>query len=161
LNGRNIPFVNHVKYLGVIFDNRITWRLHLEMIEAKAFRTFTRIYSLFKRDRLRANIEVILHKALIRFVMTYVCSSCELTADTYLLNCSAYKTRFSASTENFQGAHRSTICTRRHSNFRMYTIVPSVHCAGLLDVQRASQNVVSADTVGSPRKLKLIHSMIT
>jgi hypothetical protein len=33
LNGRNIPFVNHVKYLGVIFDKRITWRLHLEMID--------------------------------------------------------------------------------------------------------------------------------
>jgi hypothetical protein len=41
LNGRNIPFVNNVKYLGVIFDKRITWRLHIEMIEAKAFRTFT------------------------------------------------------------------------------------------------------------------------
>jgi hypothetical protein len=25
LNGRTIPFVNSVKYLGVIFDKRITW----------------------------------------------------------------------------------------------------------------------------------------
>jgi hypothetical protein len=41
LNGRNITFVNQVKYLGVIFDKRITWRLHIEMIEA--FRTFFRI----------------------------------------------------------------------------------------------------------------------
>jgi hypothetical protein len=40
LNGRNIPFVNHVKYLCVIFDKMITWRLHIEVIEAKAFRTF-------------------------------------------------------------------------------------------------------------------------
>jgi hypothetical protein len=39
-NGQNIPFVNHVKYLGVIFDDRITWRLHTEMTEAKAFRIF-------------------------------------------------------------------------------------------------------------------------
>jgi hypothetical protein len=29
LNGQNIPFVNHVKYLGVIFDKRITWRLNI------------------------------------------------------------------------------------------------------------------------------------
>jgi hypothetical protein len=43
LNGQNIPFVSHVKYLGVIFDKRITWRLHIEMIEAKAFSTFIRI----------------------------------------------------------------------------------------------------------------------
>jgi hypothetical protein len=42
------PFVNHVKYLGVIFDKTITWRLHIEMIEAKAFRTIIRIYSLQK-----------------------------------------------------------------------------------------------------------------
>jgi hypothetical protein len=39
----NIPFVNKIKYLGVIFDKRITWRLQREMIEAKAFRTFIRI----------------------------------------------------------------------------------------------------------------------
>jgi hypothetical protein len=26
LNGRNIPFVNNAKYLGVIFDKRMTWR---------------------------------------------------------------------------------------------------------------------------------------
>jgi hypothetical protein len=40
LNGRNIPFLNSVKYLGVLFDKRTTWRLHKHMIEAKAFRTF-------------------------------------------------------------------------------------------------------------------------
>jgi hypothetical protein len=37
LNGRKIPFVNNVKYLGVIFDNKITWRPHIDMIDAKAF----------------------------------------------------------------------------------------------------------------------------
>jgi hypothetical protein len=35
-----VTFVNHVKYLGVISDKRITWRLHIEVIEAKVFRTF-------------------------------------------------------------------------------------------------------------------------
>jgi hypothetical protein len=49
----NIPFVNHV---CVIFDKRITWRLHTEMIEAKAFGTFIRIYSLLKTERLSASI---------------------------------------------------------------------------------------------------------
>jgi hypothetical protein len=39
-----IPFVHSAKYLGVIFDKRVTWRLHIEMIEAKAFRTFIRVY---------------------------------------------------------------------------------------------------------------------
>jgi hypothetical protein len=43
LNVWNIPFVNRVKYLGVVCDKRIIWRLHIEIIEAKAFRTFIRI----------------------------------------------------------------------------------------------------------------------
>jgi hypothetical protein len=47
LNGRNIPFINSVKYLGVIFDKKVAWRLHTKIIEAKTFRTFIRIYSLF------------------------------------------------------------------------------------------------------------------
>jgi hypothetical protein len=48
LNARNIPFINNVKHLGVIFDKRIIWRLHIEMIEPKDFRTFIRIYFLFR-----------------------------------------------------------------------------------------------------------------
>jgi hypothetical protein len=55
---RNIPFVNHVKYLGVIFDKRITCRLDIEMIETKAFGTYIRIYSLFKNESLSANIKI-------------------------------------------------------------------------------------------------------
>jgi hypothetical protein len=86
LNGRNIPFVNHVKYLDVIFDKRITWRLHLEMIEAKAFRAFIRIYSLLNSERLSAKIKLTLHKALSRRVIrTYPCPAWELAADIYLL----------------------------------------------------------------------------
>jgi hypothetical protein len=59
LNGRDIPFVNSVKYLGVIFDKIVTWRLHIEMIEAKACRTFIWIYSLFKTERLNTNFKLL------------------------------------------------------------------------------------------------------
>jgi hypothetical protein len=52
LNGWDIPFANSVKYLSVLFDNEITWRLHIETIEAKVFRPFIRIYPLFKSERL-------------------------------------------------------------------------------------------------------------
>jgi hypothetical protein len=85
LNEKNIPFVNSAKYLGVIFDRKITWRLHVEMIEAKAFRTFIRTYSLFKSERLSSNIKPTLHKALIRSVMTYSNPAWEFAADTHLL----------------------------------------------------------------------------
>jgi hypothetical protein len=50
LNGLNTPFVSNANYLGVIFHKRNTWRLHMERIEVKAFRTFIRIYSLFKSE---------------------------------------------------------------------------------------------------------------
>jgi hypothetical protein len=84
LNGRDIPFVNSVKYLGVIFD-KVTWRLRIEMIEAKAFRKFIRIYSLFKSERLSTNITLTLHKALIRSTMTYASPAWEFAADSHLL----------------------------------------------------------------------------
>jgi hypothetical protein len=51
------------------------------MTGAKAFTTFIRIYSLFKSQRLSANIKPTLQKALIRSVMTYVCPTWELAAD--------------------------------------------------------------------------------
>jgi hypothetical protein len=83
--GRNILFVNSAKYLDVIFDKKVTWRLHIEMIEAKAFRTFIRLYSLLKNERLIANIKSTLHKALIRSVMTYASPAWEFAADTHLM----------------------------------------------------------------------------
>jgi ASC-1-like (ASCH) protein len=73
MNGRYIPFVNNVKYHGVIFDKEVTWRLHIEIIEAKSFKTFNRIYSLFKSERISTNIELTLHKALNRLIMFYAC----------------------------------------------------------------------------------------
>jgi hypothetical protein len=39
INGQNIPFVNNVKYLGVIFDRKITRRLHIKMIETKVLQS--------------------------------------------------------------------------------------------------------------------------
>jgi hypothetical protein len=80
LNGRNISFVNNVKYLGVIFDKKITWRPHIELIEAKAFRASITTYSLLKSKQLSTNI-----KALIRSVMTYACPAWKFAADTHLL----------------------------------------------------------------------------
>jgi hypothetical protein len=83
--GRNIPFVNSVKYLGVIFHKRMTWRLHIEKIESKVFRTFIRFYSVFKSERLSANIKLTPHKALIRSLMTYACPAWEFAAEIRLL----------------------------------------------------------------------------
>jgi hypothetical protein len=42
LNGRNIPFVNSAKYLGVIFDRRMTWRLHIKKTATKTLGMYIR-----------------------------------------------------------------------------------------------------------------------
>jgi hypothetical protein len=49
------------EYLGVIFDKRAAWRLFIETIVGKSFRTFIRICSLFWNERLSANIKLTLH----------------------------------------------------------------------------------------------------
>jgi hypothetical protein len=90
LNGRNIRFVNSAKYLSVIFNKMITWRLHKETIAAKAFRIFIRVYSIFKSKRLSANIKLTLHKAFIRSVMTYASPAWEFAAHTHLMQFVVY-----------------------------------------------------------------------
>jgi hypothetical protein len=112
LNGRNIPFVNHVIYLGLIFDKRITWRLHLEMIENKEFRKFIRTYSLLKSERLSSKIKLTLHKAPIKAVITYACPNWKLAAYTNLIKLHRLQNKFLCTTGNFQGAHRSAILTQ-------------------------------------------------
>jgi hypothetical protein len=86
LNGRNILFVNNIKYRGVIFDKRIRWRLHIEIIETNSFRTFIRIYSPFRSERLSAVIKLIPHKAFIRYIITYACPDTLLMKPQHLRN---------------------------------------------------------------------------
>jgi hypothetical protein len=57
LNGQNFPFVNSVKYLGVFFDKKMTWKVHLETTEARAFRTFIRICPPFRSEQLSTVIK--------------------------------------------------------------------------------------------------------
>jgi hypothetical protein len=85
LNGRNIPFLNSVKYLGVIFDKRMPWRWHIEKIAAKALGKYIRTHSILKSKHLNANIILIVYRALIRSIMTYACPTWEFAADTHLM----------------------------------------------------------------------------
>jgi hypothetical protein len=71
------------------------------MIEAKAFRTFLRIYFLLKIVRLSPNIKLSLHKALIISVMTN-----DLRLPRLGIS-GACKTMFSTTLEIFQLAHWS------------------------------------------------------
>jgi hypothetical protein len=78
----NIPFVNNVKYIGVIFNRKTTWRISTET-KAKVFPKFVRIYPLSKSERLSDNTKK-LYKALIKSVMIYACPALEFAADSHL-----------------------------------------------------------------------------
>jgi hypothetical protein len=86
--------VNGVRYLYVIFDERMTWMLHTETTEANAFRTFITLYFLFGGERLSVNIELTLHKAVIGSVMAYACLAWEFAAEAYLLKLQCLQGRF-------------------------------------------------------------------
>jgi hypothetical protein len=83
--GRNTPFVNDVRYLSVIFDRRIAWRSYIDSIVTNALRTFVRIYSLMKSERLSIKPKLTLYKALIRFKMTYAWPAWESATNNHLM----------------------------------------------------------------------------
>jgi hypothetical protein len=84
-NRRNIPFVNGVKHLGIIFCKKITWRMHIETVTTAACGTFIRRYSLFETERLSTHFKLTLHKVLLRSVLPYACPAWEFAADTHLM----------------------------------------------------------------------------
>jgi hypothetical protein len=114
LNEGNILFVNHAKYLGVIFDMRITWRLHIEIIEY--LRTFIRIYSLLKSEYLSASIKPTLDKVLTSSVMIYACPTWELEADNYLLKLKCLQNKVLCTIGNFP---RCTLICNLHMAFSL------------------------------------------
>jgi hypothetical protein len=71
------------------------------MTEAKTFRTFIRIYPLFKSERLSANIKLTLHKAVIKSVMTYSFPTWEFAAHTCLLKLQCLKNKVLRTIGNF------------------------------------------------------------
>jgi hypothetical protein len=70
------------------------------MTEAKAFRTFIRVYSLFKSERLSANIKPTLNIAVI-WSMTYACSAWQFATDTYLLKLQRLQNKVLSTIGNF------------------------------------------------------------
>jgi hypothetical protein len=110
LNGRDIPFVNNVRYLGVISDRRMTWRHHIKRTVAKALRTYVRAQSLLKNVRLSTNIKLMLYKALIRSVMTFACPILEYVVNVHLLKLQCLQNIVLRVTVILTGTHQSTNC---------------------------------------------------
>jgi hypothetical protein len=78
-------------------------RLHIEMFEVNAFRTFIRINFLFWRECLWANIKLTLHRAQNKSVMISACPPppCKLATDSYILKLQRLKNRVLRAAGNF------------------------------------------------------------
>jgi hypothetical protein len=77
---------------------------------------FIRLYSLFKSERLNANIKLTLHKALIRSVMTCACPAWESAAETYLLKLQRLQNKALRTIGSFP---RSTSVRDMHMDFQI------------------------------------------
>jgi hypothetical protein len=119
LNGRNIPFVTSAKYLGVIFEKKTTWRLH----GAKDFRTFIRIYFLFKSEWLSTTLNLALQKVLKRSVMTYACPVWEFLEDTHLMKYERLQNKVLRTIGNFP---RCTPLRDMHMAFHLLYVYDNV-----------------------------------
>jgi hypothetical protein len=83
--GRHIHFANHVKDLGVIFDQKLARKLHTETIATKALLIFFSIYPILKSERLSVGAKLITYKELIRSMLTYACPAWKFAAESCLL----------------------------------------------------------------------------
>jgi hypothetical protein len=119
LNGQKIPFVNNVKYLGMIFDGRMTCRLHIERSAAKSVGAYIRTYSLFKSVHLRINIKLILNNALIRSVMVETYFTLKYVVDTHLLKLQCLQNRVLCAVSNLD----------RRILVRKLCVALKIHCA--------------------------------
>jgi hypothetical protein len=116
LIGRNIPFVNSVKYLGVTFDRRMTWRPHIKKTAAKALGTYIRTNSIFTSKHLSAHSKLIVYIALNRSKVTYACPTWEFVADTQLMKLQRQQNRVLRAIGNLD---RSTLVRDLHLVFKI------------------------------------------
>ena len=72
INHQLIKRVAHVKYLGIIVDNRLTWKEHVDYISKKIIRNFGAI----KRSRQCITVDstIVLYRTLIEPYIRYCCN---------------------------------------------------------------------------------------
>lgn len=71
INGEDIKQTNKVKYLGVILDDKITYRSHIEETIKKAYISLKYMYPLMISNKIEIPIKVLLYKTIIRPILIY------------------------------------------------------------------------------------------
>jgi hypothetical protein len=141
LKGRQIPFTNHVKYIGAIFDKIITWKIYTETIGTKALRIFLSIYPNLKGECLSVGAKLIIYKALIRSMLTYACPAWEFAADSYHMKLQRLQNRVLRTVGNLLS---HTPIRNLHRSFKIPYLYDDVTqlCREQTDVIRNHANVI-------------------
>jgi hypothetical protein len=110
------------------------------MFQAITFRTFIGVYSLFKIECLSANIKLTLHKALIRYIMTYACPTWEFAADNQLMKLQHVKNKVLRTIGNFP---RCTPVRDLHTAFKLPDVYDLIRklCRQQAEVIKNHENV--------------------
>jgi hypothetical protein len=67
-----IPQENHVKYLGLHFDRRLTWHTHIFAKRKQLVLTLTKMYWLLgRKSKLSTNNKLLIYQAILKPIWTY------------------------------------------------------------------------------------------
>lgn len=80
-----IEWQNTLKYLGIIFDKKLTFKDHIQTAIAKTNAATKILYSLInRRSRLNQNSKLLLYKVALRPIITYACPIFSTASKTHL-----------------------------------------------------------------------------
>jgi hypothetical protein len=72
INDLQIPQENHVKYLGLHLDRRLTWHNHIFAKPKQLGISLTKMYWLLgRKSKLSTNNKLIIYKAILKPIWTY------------------------------------------------------------------------------------------
>lgn len=93
--GKIIQWLDHVKYLGVTFDKRLTWRKHIENTVRKGHMALRTLYPLIcPRNGLDNNLKATLYNTCVRPVLTYAAAVWGYAASTHLQKLQRVQNKF-------------------------------------------------------------------
>ena len=77
-----LNWLNKVKYLGIILDQKLNFGDHINYVISKSIASLIKFYPIFKNVYFSKKIKLILYKSLIRTAMLYACPVWSLTSQS-------------------------------------------------------------------------------
>lgn len=86
IGNQRIEWSNHIKYLGLIFDKKLTWNANTKAVLAKTNKQYGAIYPLLnKNSKINLRTKTNIYKSLLRPVLTYGAPSWCTASKTHLI----------------------------------------------------------------------------